>query len=229
VVLGQFVCVACVGSVSTATASPSTAPQPPSAYCLTPEQVPRAVQFAGLHGQIVGSGPVAVVLTNGSGDDPCVWANLLPSLLSSQAYRVLLYFFRLEHENVERDIAAADEFMSKQKGVTRVILIGHSLGGEDTLAIASSIQPAPAAVVSFSGPSSPDEVRNLQIPTLIVTSENDRFLPGKAAREVFAAIPATDKELYVYPGQLHGVDILLGPNKTEALKVFGDFLSRHSS
>jgi len=182
------------------------------------------VSFDSINGQILGSGPIAVVLTNGANDDPCVWSGLLPSLLSAQQYRVLLYFFRLDHANVQQDIAAAGGFMLKQQGVTQVILVGQSLGGQATLAVASRIQPPPAGVVSFSGPSTPDEVRSLQVPTLIFTSEDDRWLPGKTARQVFAAIPSTDKNLHVYPGQLHGVDILAGPNGAQALTILLDFI-----
>jgi len=60
----------------------------------------------------------------------------------------------------------------------------------------------PGAAVSLSGESTPDDVRNLTIPTLILASELDHYFPGATARQVFAAIPAVDKQLKVFPGNL---------------------------
>jgi pimeloyl-ACP methyl ester carboxylesterase len=220
-------CLAC-GSNPAALASPAPSAPPASAYCLTPGDRARAVRFEGINGQLAGSGQVGLVLTNGVSDTPCVWSVVLPSLLSTNRYLVLLYFYRRDIEkDIEEDIANAETFMLKQ-GVSRVILVGNSLGGAGTLAAAASpIQPPPAAAVSFSGESSPEDVRSLQVPTLIFASEDDHYFPGKTARQVLAAIPAEDKSLRVYPGLLHGVDILTGPDGPQALRVFNDFLARH--
>jgi pimeloyl-ACP methyl ester carboxylesterase len=194
---------------------------------LTPDEHPKAVQFDGINGQLVGAGQVGVVLTNGSADDPCVFSPLLPALLSAGRYRVLLYFYRLGgNQEIERDVALADGFMLKL-GVKEVILVGQSLGGARTLVAAARIQPPPTAAVSFSGESTPDEVSALNVPTLIFASENDHYFPGSTARQVIAAIPSSDKSLIVYPGGLHGLAILSGPYGPAALSIFIDFLSRH--
>jgi dienelactone hydrolase len=86
----------------------------------------------------------------------------------------------LESGDIEHDIASADAFLLKQ-GISRVILVGQSLGGTRSLAAAARIQPPPAAAVSFSGESAPDDVRSLQVPTLIFASEDDQYFPGTIA------------------------------------------------
>jgi pimeloyl-ACP methyl ester carboxylesterase len=212
------------GSLAPSAATPSPPPgQPPEAYCLTPADQPQAVQLHGINGQILGTGSVGLVLTNGSNNDPCLWHDLLPTLLSGGRYRLLLYFYR---DSIEESIAEADSILL-QKGVSRVIMVGQSLGGGKTLLAAPHITPAPAAAISLSGESDPEDVRELKVPTQIFASEDDRFFRGPRAREVFAAIPATDKELHVYPGTLHGVDILIDPSRKPALMAFLDFLARH--
>lgn len=162
---------------------------------------------------------MGLVLTNGSNNDPCIWHDLLPALLAGGRYRLLLYFYR-------DSIAEADAILL-QKRVSRVILVGQSLGGGKTLIAASRIAPSPAAAISLSGESDPEDVTNLVVPTQIFASEDDRYFRGPRAREVFAAIPAADKELHVYPGTLHGVDILVDPSRKPALMAFLDFLARH--
>jgi len=216
-------CSGCGTHAPVAGTAPSAPAQPPEAYCLTPSDHPEAVRFHNLNGQVLGSGPVGLVLTNGSANDPCVWHDLLPSLLSTGRYRVLLYFYQADRQ---QSIADADAGLLQQ-GAERVILIGQSLGGRETLAAASRIKPPPAAAVSLSGESTPDEVRSLQVPTLIFASEGDHWFPGATARQVFAAIPAVDKDLRVYPGRSHGVDILIEEEGGPALSVFLGFLSRH--
>jgi dienelactone hydrolase len=194
---------------------------------LAPDDHPKAARFDGINGQVVGVGRVGVVLTNGSADDPCVFGPLLPALLSANRYPVLVYFYRAAGSGeIEQDIASADAFLMKQ-GVKQVILVGQSLGGARTLAVASRIQPPPAAAVSFSGESTPDEVRTLQVPTLIFASEDDHYLPGKTARDVIAALSTADKELIVYPGRLRGVEIFTSNYGQQALSVLLDFLSKH--
>ncbi len=218
--LAVALCSGC-GSTPMTRTSPRPSGPAASAYCLTSSDRPRAVQFDDINGQLVGSGDIGLVLTNGSSNAPCIWSGLLPSLLSTPRYLVLLYFY-----GSDKDVAAAGAFMLKQ-GVRRVLLLGESIGGARTLVAASHIQPPPGAAVSFSGESSPDEVGSLQIPTLIFASEDDRYFPGKTARQVAAAIPAADKALRVYPGQAHSLDILTGPNGAQALAVLLDFLARH--
>jgi len=207
-------------SVATASLPPG---QPPEAYCLTAADQPQAVQSHGINGQVLGSGSVGLVLTNGSNNDPCIWHDLLPALLAGGRYRLLLYFYR---DSIEDSIAEADAILL-QKRVSRVILVGQSLGGGKTLIAASRIAPSPAAAISVSGESDPEDVTNLVVPTQIFASEDDRYFRGPRAREVFAAIPAADKELHVYPGTLHGVDILVDPSRKPALMAFLDFLARH--
>ncbi len=219
---------ACAGGQSVlSAASPSPSALPASAYCLSTADAPQAVQFAGMNGQVLGSGHTGVVLTNGSADDPCVWMNLLPRLKQMTDLRILLYFY-LYQGNVPANIASAARFL-RSRGSTRVLLIGQSIGGAETLIAASQMTPPPDGAVSLSGESTPDQVRGLNVPTLILASEDDRYFPGSVARQVLAAIPAQDKHLKVFPGNLHGVELFDGPEASEALAALTGFLTAHVS
>ena len=193
-------------------------------YCLSPADKPSAVRFSGLNGQVVGSGPIGVVLTNGSANDSCLYRPLVDRLRAVPMFRTLLYFFQGKLEN---NIAAAAKFMRGQ-GCRTVLLVGDSVGGSTTLIVASALIPVPAGAVSLSGESTPDEVHYLRVPTLILASESDRLFPGPTARQVFAVIPATDKQLKVFDGAQHGTALLEGPQAAEALDLVVGFLQAHA-
>ena len=212
------------GSTPAATASPTSSGPPESAYCLAPKDHARAVHFGGLDGQVIGSGPIGVVLTNGSSNTPCEFATLLPRLEAISEFRTLLYFYQAMPDS----IAAAAQMLRSQ-GCHWVLLVGQSLGGAKTLIAAANLKPPPDAAISLSGESTTDDVRNLSIPTLILASEQDHFFPGATARQVFAAIPAVDKQFKVFPGGLHGAELFDGPQGEEALGLVMSFLRAHAS
>jgi hypothetical protein len=220
--------ISCGGTATPSRAATSTLSPPglaPFAWCLSNMGESESVGFSGLSGQVVGSGHNAVILTNGSDDNPCAWNRLLPLLKQLNNTEVLIY---LHHRQLPASIGAAVQFM-RERGATHVLLIGQSVGGRETLLEASQLKPPPDAVISLSGESTADEVRHLMVPVLILASENDHYFRGADAREVFAAIPEADKQLKVFPGNLHGADLFNGPMADQALGGVIDFIRSHMS
>ena len=212
------------GSIPAATASPTISGPPASAYCLAPADHARAVHFGGLDGQVIGSGSIGVVLTNGSSNTACEFATLLPRLEAVSEFRTLVYFYQAMPDSIT---AAAQ--MLRSQGCHQVLLVGQSFGGAQTLIAAAKLKPPPNAAISLSGESATDDVRSLSVPTLILASEQDHYFPGATARQVFAVIPAVDKQLKVFPGGLHGADLFDGPQGEEALGLVMSFLRNHAS
>src|SRR5438093_13044619 len=118
--------------------------------------------------------------------------------------------------------------MLGSQGCHQVLLVGQSFGCSQTLIAAAKLRPPPNAAISLSGESATDDVRSLSVPTLILASEQDHYLPGATARQVFAVIPAVHKQLNVFPRGLHGADLFDGPQGEEALGLVMSFLRNHA-
>ena len=226
--------VACGGQHPGSTSSTSTAePAGPalSQYCLTPQDHPQPVRFAGMNGEIVGSGSTGVVIANESGNDVCPWQPLVRRLLASGRYRLLLYFFT-SGDDIDAAAAAA---ALHQHGAGQVALVGASVGGAAVIVAGSSLQPPPLAVVSLSGEQRVHGMNalaaapRLRVPTLILAAEEDPLLNGEQAKELVAAAGAPDNKLVLYPGTQHGTDYLSGDLASRSLAEISGFLDAHAT
>jgi pimeloyl-ACP methyl ester carboxylesterase len=208
--------------------SVSGAPPPP---CVEPEQV---VEFSAddgvqLIGALWGEGDVGIVLAHMYDGDLCQWRLFAPRL--ADRYQVLAFDFRgysSRHpqpaSHIERDVAAAAAEL-RRRGAKKVVLIGGSMGGAVVLEAAAQMRAPPAGVVSLSAPigaSGVDAslaVKTLTVPVLFMAARLDRDFAAEA-RFLWRAAKSPDKRLAIYPGALHGVDLVENAHAEQRVFAF---------
>ena len=143
------------------------------------------------------------------------------------------------------DVAAAVAEL-RDRGATRVALVGASMGGAAVLLAGTRVRPPVAAVVSLSGEADPTNlvggipldagavVKRLTVPTMLVVASNDRYAPVAETRTLYRAVKARDKRLEVLSGPAvdgrHGWDLLTDPAGDQSTSVAAKvaaFLTAH--
>jgi pimeloyl-ACP methyl ester carboxylesterase len=217
VLLAVFVtCAITVGCGGDGDGVISAAPTPP---CVESEQVVRFTADDGveLTGAIWGEGDVGIVLAHMYGGDLCQWRLFAPRVAAR--YEVLAFDFRgysSRHpqpaSDIERDVIAAAAEL-RRRGASKVVLIGGSMGGAVVPEAATQMRPPPAGVVSLSAPigasgvDASKAVKKLTMPVLFMAARLDRDFESEA-RTLWRAAKSPDKQLAIYPGALHGVDLV---------------------
>lgn len=206
--------------------TPTATPEPGTFYFTTEDGVT-------LNGQIYGQGKTAVVFSNQVDGDRTLWDALVQQLVG-RSYLVMTYDYRgVDHsqgrdepELTDRDLRAAIGVV-RTHGATSIALVGASLGGLVTAKVAAMQKPA--AVVILSAPGgfgslgiSDAELRTITAPKLFMVSQDDRQFVGDV-QHMFDTTPQP-KQLHIYPGNGHGVSILLnvstGADATQRLVSF---------
>jgi alpha-beta hydrolase superfamily lysophospholipase len=194
--------------------------------CVTPSERAGIVELYAaddtrLVGLNLGSGRAGVVVSHEGNGDICSWLTYARELAAS-GLRVLDIDLRghgssetvygARYDRVDLDVTAAAEFL-RRTGTPRVALAGGSLGAIASVVSAAALDPAPAAVVSVSGPETDGPLRamravqRLRAPVLFAASEDD--VPYvDAARRLYALAASPDKHLLVRPGVAHGIALL---------------------
>lgn len=167
---------------------------------------------------VLGGGTSAVVLAHQNHEDLCQW---LPygERLAGLGYRVLAFDFvgfgnstyRTDKTYVE-DITTVVTYLRGQ-GVTKVVLIGASMGGTMTVAAAASITPPVDGIVALSAPSvfdgvdAVDAVTGLTMPEMFIAGGSDLVYVA-TIRAIYAAAPPGLRRLLVVDSNQHGVRLL---------------------
>lgn len=186
-----------------------------------------------LRGYLFGQGKTGIVLAPMYASDQRSW-HPLARLLAREGYQVLTFDFRGHGESggrkdiplLDRDARAALAAL-RGRGLSRLFLIGASLGGTASLMVAAR-EPVAGVVtlsapVEFQGLSARGDLGRITVSKLIIASEGDR--PAEAsARELEAQSPAP-KYLRILPGAAHGTDLLYGDQKEAVQKLLSDFLA----
>jgi pimeloyl-ACP methyl ester carboxylesterase len=215
------------GEAGPATTAPVTTTAAPS--CL--EGGERAFSFPAADGPtagvVLGRGRTGVVLGHQSGSDLCEW---MPQArrLARRGRQVLAFDFGPDAHIRADMVAAADEL--RRRGVTRLVLVGSSMGGTAVIAAAAVIAPPVAGVVSLSGPEeyqgtdAAAAAPKLRMPVLFVAAEDDPPFDD-AARALYKAVPGHDKRLLVLEGGGHGTSLLeFGDQAPRARRALDQFL-----
>jgi pimeloyl-ACP methyl ester carboxylesterase len=211
---------------ATTAAGPPTTLVPIGASCLEGGERSRTLRFraangAELAGVMLGGGRVGVVLAHQINNDLCQW---LPyaRVLAKRGYRVLAFDFEglgasgpspgSGDPPLDQNVAAAAEVL-RDRGASKVVLIGGSLGGTAVVTAAADVRPLVAGVICLSGPSefygmdAVEATSRLTVPVLFLVGAQDRGFPH-SAREMYAAAKVRDRKLVVTPNPYHGVELL---------------------
>jgi alpha-beta hydrolase superfamily lysophospholipase len=229
----------------------------PSARCGAPHTKATLVRFkaadgTSLDGVMIGTGTVGVVLAHEYDNDLCgAWP--FANYLAKRGYRVFAIDTRCFGRSacpqgdaagrvVDDLVAAVAEL--RHRGVTKVALVGASMGGTAALIAATRLRPPIDAVVSLSGAANPTSllhiplnaqaaVQQLTVPAMFVLANLDQFTSVDETRAMYQAAKTTDKRLLVLPGQFdgfHGWQVLTntsGAFSSTAAKVT-EFIAAHT-
>jgi alpha-beta hydrolase superfamily lysophospholipase len=163
-----------------------------------------------------GDGRTAVVLAHQGQSNLCDTLDYAKTLLA-RGLRVLAFDFRgnglsqrPSHNALAlgRDLAAAVE-RAHADGAAHVFLIGASMGG--AAAVQNGARLAVSGIVSLSGTRlwagygiNKPGAHALSAPLLYIGSRDDSRAPLQEARTVFGQVGSRDKRIVLYPGALHG-------------------------
>jgi pimeloyl-ACP methyl ester carboxylesterase len=203
---------------SSASATPS--PTATAASCLSQLQ-PKPVIVKGINVQLIGSGGRAVVISNQSGNNLCVWAGLADAL-RQQGYEVALY----EYVGTESDNALDVLDYVRSNGAKQTALLGGSQGAKASIIAATRAKPAPDALVALSaeefieGKDVADVVPKLTCPTYYLTAEHDGYGSTSANQNFQKATKPGLSTLEVVPGSHHGVALLQDPGVQDRVLAF---------
>jgi dienelactone hydrolase len=211
--------------------STTEAPKPlkqPSARCGAPATKATPVRFTAadgtsLDGVMVGSGPVGVVLAHEYLADLCGAWPFADHLAKRglRAFAIDLRCFGLSTcpqgdagGRVVDDLVAAVAELRRQ-GVTRVALVGASMGGSAALIAGTRVQPPVDVVVELSGQADASQrlglplnagatVQQLAVPAMFVVANNDPDTSVDETRAMYQAAKTADKRLQVLSGEFSG-------------------------
>jgi hypothetical protein len=206
--------------------APSLAADAPS--CLTAQEAQahlRDIDVPGGQGTIAvdyGTGPVGVLLSHQSDGDLCQW-HKYATVLASRGYHALAINYQVDYP---KEALAGVAFLTAH-GATSIVLLGASMGGTISLDAAPQVSPAPAAVLSLSGPRYYQQidvlpaVKRLQSPVFFAAAVHDAPFGPDAKTLYRAATHAKARDLVLAPaGTQHGVDLLDGGRVQQAMEAF---------
>jgi dienelactone hydrolase len=231
----------------------------PSSRCGPPATKASLLRFkaadgTSLDGVMVGSGTAGVVFAHQYPADLCGFWPFADYLARRglRAFDIDLRCFGLSacpqgdaRGRVVDDIGAAVAEL-RRRGVTRVALVGASMGGAAVLIAGTKVQPPVAAVVALSGEVDPTSlvggiplnagaaVKQLAVPTMLVVATNDRYAPVDETRAMYQALKTRDKRLEVLSGRfdgLHGWELLnnaTGGGFTSVARKVASFIAAHT-
>jgi hypothetical protein len=191
---------------------------------------------ARLSGTLYGQGTRAVILSNEGDNASAPWQPIAQQL-AARGYLVLSYAYRPVDANFDglaafalSDLRGAAAFIrARPTPITRLILIGASLGALEEVKVAAAM-PCDGLVV-ISAPLGYQDVQisdanlaRLSMPKLFVTSQDNQPFAGDTLHMFDVSPPPKDK--LVYPGDTHGVRLFSGENGPALLSAILEFMQR---
>jgi dienelactone hydrolase len=202
-------------SASGAAAGGGATPAEPVAPCVDPRDPdltsvrlrPAAGREVGV--VLAGTGPTALVFSNMSGETLCDW---LPTALiyAKQGYRVALYEYSSHEQSPAADLTDVVGEL-RHRGATRIALVGASMGGTTSIAVANSVHAV--AVFVLSAPASyglmdaVTAVARVTVPSWFGVGELDAGFV-QSAKDLYEHSGAKNKHLEILPSGAHGTALL---------------------
>ncbi|MDE2860382.1 MAG: alpha/beta fold hydrolase [Chloroflexota bacterium] len=189
-----------------------------------------------LSGHVFGSGSVGVVLSHMRPTDQESWWPFA-RVLKDKGFQALTFDFRgyrdsqgeVDIGSIDTDVEAALDYL-KDRGASRVFLVGASMGGTASLKVAARSEVA--GVVTLSAPPSIDgvdatpDLRRIAAPKLFIAARDDGFYARSAS--LFEQRTDDPRERHLVEGAAHGTDMLSGDSGPRAQGLILDFLRRYS-
>ena len=126
------------------------------------------------------------------------------------------------------DLRAAISY-TRQQGASSVVLLGASMGGTASLRVAGN-EPV-AAVITLSAPQSfgvtvmDADLMKDRAPKLFVNSQGDTYESATVRMYGLANPP---KQIHLYPGSEHGIDLFNGVNASDLSQRILSFLAKYA-
>lgn len=190
-----------------------------------------------LAGTLFGHGKTIVIFSNQT--DTLAW-NWTPiaQQFAARGYAALCYDYRGRGSSqgdrdlgpsLMTDLRAAIAFAQRQ-GAQRIVLVGASIGGAVTANVAASTSVAAVAIISaprdFLGVEVPDAtMARIAAPKLLMNSQGDSYAQATQAMYDAARPP---KDLHLYPGRDHGLDLLTGTYGPDAMQRLFAFVQQYA-
>jgi hypothetical protein len=177
-----------------------------------------------LYGVEAGTGRTAVVLAHEGGADLCGWLPYVTTLQHA-GLRVFAFDFRgygssdrpsTSNLALGRDLSGAVARV-RSEGATTVFLMGASMGGAAVVQNSSGIHVTGRISLSGTrlwqgyGINDPAGVQHMTAPFLYVGTRDDWRAPQPEARSIFGMVGSVDKQIVLYPGSMHGWDLVEQP------------------
>ncbi|NEB42671.1 alpha/beta hydrolase [Streptomyces sp. SID14515] len=206
--------------------SPSRKETPVNA-CVPKRLHGKAVSFTAadgvrLSGLVLGSGPRGVVLSHENGWDICSWLAFAEELAAA-GYQVIVYDQRnvpggaserggrADNLHFDRDVRAAVQQL-RDRGVTRILAGGASMGGTATATAAPEI-PGLVGLLILSSPRELPVMKPLPglaavtVPSFFAAATGDQTFVDEV-RALYKASGAKDKQIRILDSHVHGVDMM---------------------
>jgi hypothetical protein len=162
--------------------------------------------------KLYGSGHMAIIFSNMDTNDQSEWDAIINDLISDR-YMILTYDYFQHMDDQSRTLEDAISFVC-DLGAKKIILIGASRGGVASIKVAARHinNDCLAGVVAFSAPIEyegtvfyrKDELSGIQIPKLLINSENDDG--ANDTRKMFEIFD-DPKGLLFFQGDAHGTEL----------------------
>jgi pimeloyl-ACP methyl ester carboxylesterase len=181
---------------------------------------------------VLGDGGTGVVIAYERNGTVCTWLPLAHKLVA-RGYRVALFDYSGLDPGRDVGMVAAE---LRKEGVSRVFLLGGSLGGAAVLHGAVEITPPVAGVVNVAGglPDGVAQARRLRVPLLLVAARDDTILVGLGAppprwmNQLYrAATHVPDRKVVLVPGYEHASELFGGSQARPVEDAVIAFLHSH--
>jgi pimeloyl-ACP methyl ester carboxylesterase len=190
-----------------------------------------------LDARIFGAGPTGVILAHERPADQTSWFPFAQKLAASGGFTVMTFDFRgygdstgeKTFDRIDTDLAAAYAYMHDTLHLSKIFLVGASMGGTASLLVASRVPVA--GVVSISSPAQFElldalaTVGEIKAAKLFITSKDD--VPAERSQHDLLEAAVEPKDAEVYDGDAHGTDLFAGPHEAEIERRVTAFLTSH--
>jgi len=173
---------------------------------------------------LFGSGDVTAIVTYETFRNVCTWLPLAKRLVAA-GHQVLLYD---QVQGGGEDQIPEMARLARQHGAQKIVLVGGSAGGQESIAAARIVDPPVVGVaVLAAAPGSMDstDAAALTVPFLQVVAKNDDFVATDRDYDR-AASKSPDHKLLIVEGSEHASLMFAGPAARQVLGALVAFVDK---